>query len=724
MGRLFPNLFLEEYQEKAFYNALKTKGFAILAGLSGTGKTRIFDELVDNFYQLELPKVRLNASLSNSIGNFINYYGKSINSKSLTGDNWHYMVKKNRNISFDEGGGIIETTEQVSSLVPSIIFDLLYVDNENDIRIDLKKFCRKYLDFKEIDCILIKKKKDEPKYEPKFDVIRRHFGICLDDNHNICYRDDIKGNTDDEKLKEINRQLYGIKRLSEAGHFLPIIKEDSQFNAFSLPVRKIFAFIFNPNAWMYIFDKDEINKLSESLFGLSVTAIKLKLEKVEIPSLFFPIRPDFRDSKSLIGYYNPLDGSYHSTELLDFILEAQREYVETKKAEGESENKAEGGKNGERKYARPYFVLLDEMNLARVEYYFAYFLSVLESRRIDEEYIENNKDNLKEMKKNLGLSDREDDAIKGFYSAPILLYSENDVTSKKKSKIPQKLYIPPNLYFVGTVNIDETTHMFSPKVLDRAFTLEFDSNIKDYESYLKNYFSPNKQKEQRLLIVSDFTRYFNYAKIDTEYIKIFLDMYTEYSGELININDILKPYSLHFGNRVYNEIIMYVGNAINGIHVVKKPASAGNNNLIEIDGLDIEEFSTCDEAFDLAVRMKILPKFHGTKQALEVPIMKLIGEFCEVETADQQGRVMYFDKDKNLYLDKKTEEPDKKTEEPDKKTEELNISEMPVLEVDKSSGVPKLKISGNEYTAKYPHTTCKLFEMLYKLRTNGFASFL
>lgn len=58
MGRLFPNLFLEEYQEKAFYNALKTKGFAILAGLSGTGKTRIFDELVDNFYRLELSEVK------------------------------------------------------------------------------------------------------------------------------------------------------------------------------------------------------------------------------------------------------------------------------------------------------------------------------------------------------------------------------------------------------------------------------------------------------------------------------------------------------------------------------------------------------------------------------------------------------------------------------------------------------------------------------------------
>jgi len=335
----------------------------------------------------------------------------------------------------------------------------------------------------------------------------------------------------------------------------------------------------------------------------------------------------------------------------------------------------------------------------------------LESRKIDEEYIESNKDNLKEMKKILGLSDREDDAIKGFYSAPILLYSENDVTSEKKSKIPQKLYIPPNLYFVGTVNIDETTHMFSPKVLDRVFTLEFDSNIGGYKDHLLS----NKQQERTLLIVDDFTRGFNYAKIDLEYIKLFLEIDSKYDGELIKINDILKPYSLHFGNRVYNEIMMFTSNAKYGIYVGKKPAGAGNNDLIEIDWLGIEKFSTCEEAFDLAVRMKILPKFHGTKQALEVPIMKLIGEFCEVETAgrqqqQQQQKIVYSDEAKNLRLYNTNND--------------LDILEMPVLEVDKNSGVLKLKISGNEYTAKYPHTACKLFEMLYKLRTNGFASFL
>lgn len=93
MGRLFPNLFLEEYQEKAFYNALKTKGFAILAGLSGTGKTRIFDELVDNFYRLELSEVELDASLLNSIKRFEEVYGDKINNISLNETHWHYLDK-------------------------------------------------------------------------------------------------------------------------------------------------------------------------------------------------------------------------------------------------------------------------------------------------------------------------------------------------------------------------------------------------------------------------------------------------------------------------------------------------------------------------------------------------------------------------------------------------------------------------------------------------------
>lgn len=139
--------------------------------------------------------------------------------------------------------------------------------------------------------------------------------------------------------------------------------------------------------------------------------------------LFLSVRPDWRDSKALLGYYNPLTGNYESTPLLRFLQQACEDY-----------------KNNKDK-ANPYFVILDEMNLAHVEYYFADFLSVLESGR-DEE---------------------------GWTKEALRLHSfSQSLRDQDGNEIPPTLPLPPNLYIIGTVNIDETTYMFSPKVLDRA----------------------------------------------------------------------------------------------------------------------------------------------------------------------------------------------------------------------------------------------------------------
>jgi hypothetical protein len=83
--------------------------------------------------------------------------------------------------------------------------------------------------------------------------------------------------------------------------------------------------------------------------------------------LFLSVRPDWRDSKALLGYYNPLTERYESTPLLEFLLRAAWDYKQNESN------------------AQPYFVILDEMNLAHVEYYFADFLSVLESGRNEKE---------------------------------------------------------------------------------------------------------------------------------------------------------------------------------------------------------------------------------------------------------------------------------------------------------------------------------------------------
>jgi energy-coupling factor transporter ATP-binding protein EcfA2 len=163
--------------------------------------------------------------------------------------------------------------------------------------------------------------------------------------------------------------------------------------------------------------------------------------------LFLSVRPDWRDSKALLGYYNPLTERYESTPLREFLLRAAKDY---------DQNKSN---------AQPYFVILDEMNLAHVEYYFADFLSVLESGR-DE---------------------------KG--------WTKESLRLERIGNLP----LPPNLYIIGTVNIDETTYMFSPKVLDRAFTLEFrEVDFSNYppEGTDRNW-TPEQTEELRQNILED-----------------------------------------------------------------------------------------------------------------------------------------------------------------------------------------------------------------------------
>lgn len=142
------------------------------------------------------------------------------------------------------------------------------------------------------------------------------------------------------------------------------------------------------------------------------------------------VKPNWHDSTDLLGYYSSMGGSYQPTEFVKFI---------------------------EKAYAYPhvpFFVCLDEMNLAPVEQYFAEYLSAIES-----------------MRKN---------ASGEFVSDPIVA---KDVYRDIKGLEPEftesvawlekyGLTIPRNLFVVGTVNMDETTNEFSRKVLDRAMTIE------------------------------------------------------------------------------------------------------------------------------------------------------------------------------------------------------------------------------------------------------------
>ena len=115
-----------------------------------------------------------------------------------------------------------------------------------------------------------------------------------------------------------------------------------------------------------------------------------------------------------------------TTRSLKLLLRAR---AEEKKAEAAGEK------------PHPFFVILDEMNLARVEHYFSDFLSAQESGE--------------------DIPLHENEAIESG-------------ESESGPQVPRQLKVPGNVLFTGTVNVDETTYMFSPKVLDRAFTIEFD----------------------------------------------------------------------------------------------------------------------------------------------------------------------------------------------------------------------------------------------------------
>ena len=231
-------------------------------------------------------------------------------------------------------------------------------------------------------------------------------------------------------------------------------------------------------------------------------------------------------------------------------------------------------------FDKPHFVILDEMNLAKVEYYFSDFLSIMESRTQD------NPD-----------------------GEAIHLHSLAEAKTPDGRDIPNKVQIPRNVFFTGTVNVDETTYMFSPKVLDRSNVIEFnDVNLDGYSAgasdddsfYLKN-------PDVRNGLIDPETLPFCSRKDYAEFEEIF----KEGTNPIEEILNLLNKYNLHFGYRAVNEISRFLWLSSNFLN---------------------EE---CDlqQAMDIQILQKILPKFHGTRGKLEDPL-KDLHKFCNAEHSE------------------------------------------------------------------------------------------
>ncbi|EDZ57468.1 ATPase, AAA family [Bacillus cereus H3081.97] len=253
-----------------------------------------------------------------------------------------------------------------------------------------------------------------------------------------------------------------------------------------------------------------------------------------------PVRPDWSDSSDLLGYVN-LQGEFQERPLIK-VLEA-----------------ADANPN------RPYFVVLDEMNLARVEYYFSDFLSVIESRKWKDRKI---------------------------VTSPVLPES---ITNKH-------ITIPSNVYIIGTVNMDETTHPLSKKVLDRANTIEFNTVNLDYFNFLMDV------EEKEAEVASN-------RSLETEYLhlkecfKENEDLVRNISTILIEINKILESVGAQVGYRIRDEICFYMAYNEQG------------------------KLLSFDEALDYQIYQKILPRLAGSDGRTE-EVLKQLYVLCANEEYD------------------------------------------------------------------------------------------
>lgn len=258
-----------------------------------------------------------------------------------------------------------------------------------------------------------------------------------------------------------------------------------------------------------------------------------------------PVRPDWTGPEFLLGYPDALlparDGrrAWHVPDVLAFLLKAAHDPD------------------------HPYLLVLDEMNLAHVERYFADILSGMES------------------------------------GEPCLpnLQQEKDGLWRPVPGGPEKLPFPRNVFLVGTVNVDETTYMFSPKVLDRASTFEFRVATDDL---VPEGVKPTPCRSGDPALVAGFLAIARDDRWHLEHPAPFRDDFVQH---LRALHALLAEGGFEFGHRVFYEALRFAALLV----------AAGEERM--------------ETALDRVVMQKMLPRLHGTRRRLEGTLAAL-GQYC------------------------------------------------------------------------------------------------
>lgn len=281
---------------------------------------------------------------------------------------------------------------------------------------------------------------------------------------------------------------------------------------------------------------------------LAITFAKALVEDAHTQICTVSVGADWTNREPLLGFPNALQPNQYvrpESRVLDLMIEANMP---------ENANK-------------PYFLILDEMNMSYVERYFADFLSAMESKEAIPLW-------------NGCLDpDREDD--------------DSDDT-------PTSIKLPSNLFIIGTINVDETTYMFSPKVLDRANVIEFKISIDEMSSFLEHMkdVDPDNIISKAANMAASFVEIA--SKNDLKKETTAIETLKKFFGELKNVN-------AEFGYRSATEIFRFICQAKNNDNTANK--------------------ITDDEILDAAIVQKLLPKLHGSRKKLD-PVLKQLWKLC------------------------------------------------------------------------------------------------
>lgn len=331
---------------------------------------------------------------------------------------------------------------------------------------------------------------------------------------------------------------------------------------------------------------------------------------------------DWTSNEHVLGYPDGLDRKrYVRTKALSLILRAIAEPT------------------------LPHFLILDEMNLSHVERYFADLLSAIES------------DELLHLH-----PDKDPDG------APAV-----------RDDVPGEVKLPPNLFIIGTVNVDETTYMFSPKVLDRANVLEFRVSGSELKSFLKNPAAVEFPK----LDAGGIEHGEQFSALAQQPPRLPEAEREKFEAELCLFFEALQTANAEFGFRVAKE-----GAAFLHFHRLLSGADWGFN-----------------AAMDAQILQKLLPKLHGSRNVLE-PVLCTLATLCFAK------RTWVIDDESEEFGHLKLLRADAK------RAARMEDDSLDPLGT-KADGQPLYRAD----EACYPLSFEKIQRMLERLRANGFTSF-